>query len=101
MFLLNISARTEYNNWIAYGINLRKFAIFVAPEFFLCGNCSCLKNRGEIYNHLEQCFTGFVNETSQNKSLRVEDKFISEGLSYSLALLEFCFIDFFFIILYL
>lgn len=101
MFLSNISARTEYNNWITYGIDLKKFAIFIAPEFFLCGKCSCLKNRGEIYNHLEECFTGFINKNTENKSFRVEDKFIGEGLSYSLALLEFYFNVFFFIILYL
>lgn len=81
----------QYSYRIAFGIDLTKYSIFLAPEFYLCGSCGCIKNRGEILNHLEECFTKFLNGNNDEKSFRIKDKFIRERVSYALAILEFGF----------
>lgn len=76
---------------IRFGIDLSEYTIFLAPEFYSCGKCGCIKNRGEIYHHLEECFTGFLDQNLKDSSSRIKDEFIKGRLSYVLSLYEFGF----------
>lgn len=79
----------QYSDRVAFGIDLMKNTIFLAPEFYLCGKCKCVKNRGEIYNHLEECFTSIANKNTKNICSRSMNKFIRDRISFVLAILEF------------
>lgn len=87
LYILRHEYEISYS--IAFGINLNEFSIFVAPEFFLCGKCKCLENRGEIYHHLEECFTNCLDENNKIISSKIKVNFIQERVSYALAIMEF------------
>lgn len=79
----------EYSYSLAFAIDLKEYSIFVVPEFLKCGNCGCLKNRGEICHHLEECFTGFKDDDLESPTFRIEEKPIVDRVSYILAFFEF------------
>lgn len=98
LFALRPKFESYYSS--AFGIDLNEYSIFLAPEFFVCGNCGCLKNRGEICHHLEECFTGFKDDNLRSPTFRIKEKHITDSASYILALLEFVINVYFIIIFY-